>query len=195
MGGCVARFVGTGTLGPAAFLLAVALTLSGCVTGDDAASQAAAAEANKAAFPEVTPTVENPETVKYYRSDQPLHLAYEYFNRGNFGIAERYFQDAVEMAPKDVAAWVGLAACYDRIGRFDLADRAYGRAVTLGGETVEILNNEGYSYMLRGDFVRARRKLMLAQSHDPGNPTVANNLKLLDSSYNHIRRTQYSDQQ
>ena len=74
--------------------------------------------------PPPTLTVQEPADVKYYPSDEPLHLALEHFNRGDFGIAARYFKDAVEKAPRDATAWVGLAASYDRIGRFDLADRA-----------------------------------------------------------------------
>ena len=85
-------------------------------------------------------------------------------------------------------AWVGLAASYDRLGRFDLADRAYATAIRLVGETPDILNNMGYSYMLRGDLVRARQKLKLAQAREPNNPTIANNLKLLDASYSYVQR-------
>jgi len=120
--------------------------------------------------------------------DEPLHLANEHFNRGDYGVAERYYRDAVEKAPRDVTAWIGLAACYDRIGRFDLADRAYASAIKLNGETTELLNNEGFSYMLRGDLVRARKKLLKAYQRDPNNPTILNNLKLLDGSSNIIRR-------
>src|SRR6202042_2251527 len=69
----------------------------------------------------------------------------------------QYFQNAVEKTPKDVTAWVGLAASYDRLGRFDLADRSYAAAVKLvGHNTPSLLNNEGYSYMLRGDLGKAR---------------------------------------
>jgi Flp pilus assembly protein TadD len=83
---------------------------------------------------------------------------------------------------------VGLAASYDRINRFDLADRAYSQAIKLVGETVDILNNQGYSYMLRGDLVAARKKFLKAYERDPSNPTVVNNLKLLDESARFIRR-------
>src|SRR5262249_55418168 len=75
--------------------------------------------------PTSTLTVQEPDDVKYYPSDEPLHLANEQFSRGNYGLAERYYRDAVEKAPRDVTAWIGLAASYDHIGRFDLADRAY----------------------------------------------------------------------
>lgn len=79
--------------------------------------------------------------------------------------------------------WIGLAASYDRLRRFDLADRAYGQAVGIVGPTVEILNNQGFSYMLRGDYKRAHAALAAAQRKDPGNKYVQNNLRLLEESY------------
>jgi Flp pilus assembly protein TadD len=95
----------------------------------------------------------------------------------------------VEKAPEDATAWVGLAASYDRLGRFDLADRAYASAIRLTGATVQILNNQGYSYMLRGDLRNARRKFLKAYELEPYNPTILNNLALLNSSGRFVRRT------
>ena|SRR5215831_17495774 len=141
------------------------------------------------AGPSTTAKVEDPDDVKYYRSDEPLRMGIEHFNRGHFGIAERYFRDATEKAPKDPTAWIGLAAAYDRLARFDLADRAYVYAIRLVGETTEILNNQGYSYMLRGDLVNARKKFLKAYEREPNNPTIANNLQLLNSSSRFIQRS------
>jgi Flp pilus assembly protein TadD len=132
--------------------------------------------------------VQEPTDVKYYPSDEPVRMGLEQFNRGNFGLSQRYFKDAVEKAPKDVTAWVGLAASYDRLRRFDLADQAYAQAIRLGGETVQILNDLGYSYMLRGDLNRARKKFAKAYELDPTNPTIANNLQLLNGSRRFIER-------
>jgi Flp pilus assembly protein TadD len=137
-----------------------------------------------------TAAVEEAADVKYYRSDEPLRLGLVHFERGHYGLSEQYFRDAVEKTPKDVTAWVGLAASYDRIGRFDLADRAYATAISLGGETTEILNNVGYSYILRGDIIKARKNLLRAYEREPNNPIILNNLKLLNSSSNVIRRPQ-----
>jgi Flp pilus assembly protein TadD len=103
----------------------------------------------------------------------------KYYRAGNYGMAERYFRRAVEVHPKDAEAWIGLAAAYDRLRRFDFADRAYNEAIRLVGPTAEILNNQGYSYMLRGDYKRAREKLVAAQRKDPTNRFVQNNLDLL----------------
>ena len=133
--------------------------------------------------------VQEPTDVKYYPSDEPVRMGLEQFNRGNFGLSQRYFKDAVEKAPKDVTAWVGLAASYDRLRRFDLADQAYAQAIRLGGETVQILNDQGYSYMLRGNLNAARRKFAKAYELDPGNPTIANNLQLLNGSRKFIERS------
>jgi tetratricopeptide (TPR) repeat protein len=106
----------------------------------------------------------------------------KYYRSGNFGLAEKYFRHAVELHPRDAEAWLGLAASYDRLRRFDLADRAYAQAISITGPTVEILNNQGYSYMLRGDYARARSTLLSARRRAPGNRFVENNLRLLDES-------------
>ena len=111
-----------------------------------------------------------------------LSIGKRYFRVGNYGMAERYFRKATETHPRDAESWLGLAASYDRLRRFDLADRAYGEAVKLAGATVEILNNQGYSYMLRGDYARARAKLDQARRLDPNNRFVQNNLALLAAS-------------
>src|SRR6516162_64917 len=132
--------------------------------------------------------VQEPTDVKYYPSDEPVRLGLEQYNRGAYGNANRYFKDAVEKAPKDVTAWIGLAASYDKIRRFDLADQAYAQAIRLGGVTVQILNDQGYSYMLRGNLTAARRKFEQAYSLDPGNPVIANNLELLNGSRRFIER-------
>jgi len=133
--------------------------------------------------------VQEPTDVKYYPSDEPVRMGLEQYNRGNYGLSQRYFKDAVEKAPRDVTAWIGLAASYDRLRRFDLADQAYAQAIRLGGETVQILNDQGYSLMLRGNLSAARQKFMRAWRLDPGNPVIANNIELLNGSRRFIERT------
>lgn len=112
-----------------------------------------------------------------------LSLGKKYYRENSFGLAEQHFRRAVEIGPKDLEAWIGLAAAYDKLRRFDLADRAYEQAIQLAGSTPEILNNQGYSYLLRGDHRRAREKLLAARAKDPSNPYVQNNLNLLDESF------------
>jgi Flp pilus assembly protein TadD len=111
-----------------------------------------------------------------------VSIGKKYFRQGSYGLAEQRFRKAVELHPKDAEAWLGLAASYDRLKRFDLADRAYAQAVRLVGATPEIMNNQGFSYMLRGDYARARTTLVAAQAKDPASPYIKNNLIMLDQA-------------
>jgi len=54
-------------------------------------------------------TGENPGDVKYFWSDKALRLGRQRFHEGNFGSAQQYFQAAVERAPKEASARIGLA--------------------------------------------------------------------------------------
>ena len=114
--------------------------------------------------------------------DDDLGVGKKYFQQGSYGLAERHFRKAVELHSRDAESWVGLAASYDRLRRFDLADRAYAQAIRIVGPTPEILNNQGFSYMLRGDFRRARATLLQARAKAPDNRYIQNNLRLLDAS-------------
>jgi Flp pilus assembly protein TadD len=111
-----------------------------------------------------------------------LNIAKRYFRQGSYALAERHFRKAVELHPRDAESWIGLAAAYDELRRYDLANRAYDRAMRIVGPTPELLNNQGFSYMLRGDYRRSRETLLAAQARDPKNPYIANNLRLLDES-------------
>ncbi|MFZ1923623.1 MAG: tetratricopeptide repeat protein, partial [Xanthobacteraceae bacterium] len=114
--------------------------------------------------------------------DDDVQLGKKYFRSNNFALAEKSFQTAAETHPNDAEAWIGLAASYDRLRRFDLADRAYAQVERLIGPTVEVLNDEGFSYMLRGDYQRAHKRLIEAQAKDPANPYVEANLRLLNDA-------------
>jgi Flp pilus assembly protein TadD len=152
---------------------AVALMLSACGAIDSTSAP-------------TTLIFQEPASEKFFPSDEPYRLGAEYFNRGDYGLAERHFRNAVEKAPENGGAWVALASSYDRLRRFDLADRAYQRAIVLCGETPQILNNQGYSQMLRGNLKSARGKFLQAATLDPGNPTILNNIRLLDGSHPYI---------
>lgn len=130
----------------------------------------------------------HPLETKYHASDEPMINGFRHFQSGDFGLAQKHFQAAVEKTPRDATAWVGLAASYDRLRRFDLADQAYAQAISLSGPTVQILNNQGYSYLLRGDLRQARQKFLAAYERDPTNPTITNNLVLLSSSAHMVER-------
>lgn len=152
----------------------IALTVAGCLalagTGCQSLSGDPVSSADPPAFE--TGILSSNEANRLGRADLAA---------GNYGNAERHFRTAVEKDRNDVPSWIGLAAAYDNLGRFDLADRAYGDAVALQGETFEIINNRGYSYLLRGDRKRALIDFKRALAMDPGNQVVRNNLRLLQA--------------
>ncbi len=108
-----------------------------------------------------------------------IDKAKENFRHGEYGLAERYFRRAIEERHSNAEAWMGLAAAYDHLKRFDEADRAYEVLQQMAGTTPQVLNNLGYHYMLKGDFAQAEQALKAAQAQDPRNPSIQANLALL----------------
>ncbi|MCB1387375.1 MAG: tetratricopeptide repeat protein [Nitratireductor sp.] len=113
-------------------------------------------------------------------SNRLLELGKENFALQNYGLSEKYFRQAVEVRTDNASAWAGLAASYDQLGMFDKADRAYRALKDLKGEDARVLNNMGYSYLLRGDYKKARLYLNKAQNANPGLDHIQGNLHLLE---------------
>lgn len=109
-----------------------------------------------------------------------LEKAKTYYKNGNYGLAERYYRQAIEERHNNAEAWLGLAASYDRLKRFDHAARAYDQLIQIAGHTPTVLNNLAYHQMLKGDFSGARQTLQAASSQSPDNPYIRNNMDLLE---------------
>lgn len=109
-----------------------------------------------------------------------LQLGKENFANQNYGLSERYFREAVATRSDNASAWAGLAASYDQLGNFDMADRAYKALVDLKGDDPRVLNNLGYSYLLRGNYKKARLYFNRAQNANPALEEVQGNLHLLE---------------
>jgi Flp pilus assembly protein TadD len=103
-----------------------------------------------------------------------------HFAEGHYGSAVDAFAKTIEKDPLNADAWLGAAAAYDQVGRFDEADKAYAKVQTLIGATPSVLNNLGYSYLLRGNLDMSRRTLAAAYKGDPGNPYIRNNIDILN---------------
>ena len=113
---------------------------------------------------------------------QPIDMsAYErgksHFGAGQFGLAVKHFQSAVDHDPASVEALNGLAASYDRLGRYDLSARYYERALSADPASSQTLNNIGYSYIMQERFDLAVAYLRDAQSRDVTDPVVLANRK------------------
>jgi len=115
-------------------------------------------------------------------SSEAITRAREHFRNEDYGLAEGYFRKAIEYNPNNGDAWMGLAASYDRLRRFDMAERAYKVIIKKVGYTTNVHNNLGYHHYLRGNLAKAREHFNAALAKDPGNPHVLNNLKLIDDS-------------
>jgi Flp pilus assembly protein TadD len=125
--------------------------------------------------------IEPEQGPRFYLGDEDARLGRVHLVNGDYGLAELHFRRAVEATPQNSAAWLGLAAAYDRLARFDLAARAYRFAARNGAPSYVLLNNEGYSYLLRGRTRKAAELLYRAAELAPGNPTIMNNIAILQS--------------
>lgn len=170
-----------------ALVIAVAcLWLAGCNTTNRAASvsEGASNGGSALAMPGANaqasvPSDANETTGSITPHDEDVTLGKREYRAGNFDAAAKAFNRAAQKHPRDSEAWLGLAASYDRLRQFELADSAYDQATHIDGQTSEIMNNQGYSYLLRGDLTRAGAKLAAAKAKDPANRYVQNNLQLL----------------
>ena len=106
----------------------------------------------------------------------------ENFKSQNYGLAEKNFRKAVEVRSDNAAAWLGLAASLDQLGRFEFSDRAYKQLVQLKSNNARVLNNMGYSYLLRGDYQKARNYLNRAQRLNPTLEEIQGNIHLLEKT-------------
>lgn len=164
--------------------LSVSAVLAGCaqdgaLTGEGLALQPLVASDHPRAPDTITQEIETgalPEAVKLV-TEGKLQFA-----QGHYGLAIDAFSKSIERDALNAQSWLGLAASYDQTGRFDQADKAYGKAQELVGATPSLLNNLGYSYMLRGNLDKARQTLASAYAGDPGNPYIKNNIALLERS-------------
>ena len=149
------------SMGMAAIL--AALTVGGCTTqGVDKTA--------------TTSIQQVPEDV----SAADLNAGKAQFREANYGLAEQHFRKAVELRGDNSEAWMGLAASYDQLGRFDFADRAYDQLLKVAGRRPEVLNNMGYSQLLRGNRKKARQLLDEARNGMADPAVVEANLALLN---------------
>ena len=63
------------------------------------------------------------------------------FASGNFALASRAFRKAIRLSPAEIRGYNGLAASYDRMGRFDLSRHYYAEALALAPQDPVTLNN------------------------------------------------------
>lgn len=123
--------------------------------------------------------VANISDLENITSQGALIDARNHFKNNDFGYSAAFYKKAAELSPQNPEAYIGLAASYDQLGRFDLSDRVYVSLHRITGDTLQYHNNIGYSHMLRGDLSAALISFRKAAALDPENIVIANNLQLL----------------
>lgn len=79
----------------------------------------------------------------------------------------------------DQRALMALAIASDMEGDFRTSDKAYELLLAQSTDQATLFNNMGYSYMLRGDLLKANSYLAEAERRAPKNDTIRNNRKML----------------
>jgi predicted TPR repeat methyltransferase len=75
-------------------------------------------------------------------------------------------------------AWNARGVIADFERDWDSADKAYSRAQAMAPDKAEVINNHGWSYLLRGTWSAALPLLEQAAKLDPASERIANNLEL-----------------
>jgi Flp pilus assembly protein TadD len=114
-----------------------------------------------------------------YSAETALAEGRAHFRNSDFGHSAALYKRVVELSPKNPEGYIGLGASYDRLRRFDLADRVYSSLRDLTGPTAQYYNNVGYSNLLRGNLAAAFKNFREAQKLAPDSIVIANNLQLL----------------
>lgn len=101
---------------------------------------------------------------------------------GDQNRARALIQKAVSSGNASWRAWNALGALCDFERDWDGADAAYATADGLSPNQAEVLNNHGWSLILRGEWVSAIEALERAAQLNPKSSRIANNLELAKAS-------------
>jgi Tfp pilus assembly protein PilF len=114
----------------------------------------------------------------------PYELGKKQFARGLYGLALKSFRVALVQQPQSLDRLNAVAATYDKLGRYDLSERYYARALGVDPKSAQTLNNIGYSFLMQKDLVSARYYLeqaaKVARTEDEYIDIVGANLVALD---------------
>lgn len=79
----------------------------------------------------------------------------DHLQHGRLGSALESFKKALSQTPNSVRVLNVVGISYDKLGRSDIAERYYRRALVVDPESAQTMNNFGYSLMLRGKYAEA----------------------------------------
>ena len=112
------------------------------------------------------------------------------FALGNVALALESYRKALREQPASVDAMIGMAACYDAMGRFDLSRRHYEAALAIEPSNKDLLNRLSASLLQQGlaseaalvrQEIFARDRLAAMPTQRPGQPPVVLGLSRVDA--------------
>ena len=96
--------------------------------------------------------------------------------------AKAFVDCAVASPYSSWRAWNARGVLADLDRDWSTADQSYARARGLAPNEAEIVNNQGWSRLMRGDWAGALPLLQDAAKLDPSSPRIRNNLELAESA-------------
>lgn len=99
-------------------------------------------------------------------------------NLGRWAVAKPFAECAVAPSTATWRAWNARGVVADLMDDWPTADRAYAKAAELAPGRAEVLNNEGWSRLLRGEWSAALPYFEQAEKIDPASRRIENNLDL-----------------
>jgi tetratricopeptide (TPR) repeat protein len=97
---------------------------------------------------------------------------------GDLNRAQLWLDRAVRLPSADWRAWSARGVAADRRRDWATADRAYAAGLTLAPDNPVLLNNLGWSLLLRGRWQEAATSLTRAARLSPANRRIADNAEL-----------------
>ena len=134
-------------------------------------------------------TVEQSVDGDTQQSQGPYEAGKDYFAQKQYGLALAEFRKSLRQNPRAPRELNAVAAVYDQLLRFDLADRYYQLALGIDPNSVQTLNNLGYSHYRRSQegygveyLATARAYLARASALAGDNPVVVANLDIVSAA-------------
>ena len=97
---------------------------------------------------------------------------------GDLERARRWLERATGSPSASWRAWNARGALADLQGDRTAADAAYDKAARIAPDRAEVINNQGWSLLLRGNWREALARFERAAERDPKSTRIANNLEL-----------------
>lgn len=104
------------------------------------------------------------------------------FQSGHMQASHRFAQIATSLPGASWKAWNVAGVLCDFSADWGCADKAFDAAARLSPGEAAVLNNEGWSHALRGDWSEARDLFRQAAARDPKSERIANNLDLAEAA-------------